>query len=63
MHAVHNPIVTSNVKGKLQSPNSQTTPDDAMFGTLEGNTGLGFLNFNHLTFIPNLCAIRTNGIV
>ena len=47
IHAVHNPIVTTNTKGKLQSPNSQTTPDASMFGTLEGNTGDQGLQFTY----------------
>lgn len=47
IHAVHNPIVTTNTKGKLQSPNSQTTPDEAIFGTLEGNTGDQGLQFTY----------------
>jgi hypothetical protein len=45
IHAVHNPIVTSNTKGKLQSLNSQSTSD--MFGTLEGNTGDQGLQFTY----------------
>lgn len=47
IHAEHNPIVTTNVKGSLRSDDSQSIGDDRIFGILEGNTGDQGLQFTY----------------